>query len=155
MKEIPAVELFKMGEEGLKKFNVKEYVGGRRVAVFAIPGAFTPTCSDNHFSGYLQNVDALKAKGIEEVICLASNDAFVCKAFCDKFDPSRKITVFADGNNDFAEAMGLTCDLADHGLGTRSMRYAMLVEDGEIKSLLNDGGPQLEKSGADQLLAEC
>lgn len=151
--EIPSIELFKLTDGGLKKFNIKEYIGDRKVAVFAIPGAFTPTCSDNHFSGYLQNADALKAKGIEEVICLASNDAFVCKAFSDKFDPDGKITIFADGNNLFAEAMELSCDLSAMGLGTRTMRYAMLVEGGRVKSLLNDGGPQLEKSAAEKLLA--
>ncbi len=155
MKEVPSIELFRLVEEGMKKFNIKEHIGGRKVAVFSIPGAFTPTCSDSHFSGYLANAEALKEKGVEEIICLAGNDAFVCKAFSDKFDPEGKIIIFADGNNDFAQAMGLVCDLSAMGLGSRPMRYAMLVENGEIKSLLNDGGPQLEKSGAEKLLAEC
>jgi len=150
--QIPAKELFMLTPEGMKKFNLKEYIGDRKVVVFAIPGAFTPTCSDNHFKGFVEMADEIKAKGIEEVICLASNDAFVCKAFSSAHDPQAKVTIFADGNNDFSGAMELTCDLSELGLGTRSKRYAMIVEGGEIKTLLDDGGPTLEKSTALKVL---
>ena len=151
-KQVPAVELFRLTKEGMKKFNISQYIGTRKVVVFALPGAFTPTCTDSHFKGFVASSQDLKAKGVEEVICLASNDAFVCNAFSAAQDPEGKITLFADGNNEFSGAMELTCDLSELGLGTRSKRYAMIVEGGTITTLLDDGGPHLEKSTASKVL---
>ncbi len=126
---------------------------GKRVVLFAVPGAFTPTCNNNHLPGFLANADAFKAKGIDTIACTAVNDAFVLDAWSKSTGAGDKIMFLADGNGEFARALGLDFDASGAGLGIRSKRYAMLVEDGVVKALnVEDVPGKAEKSAAEVLL---
>jgi glutaredoxin/glutathione-dependent peroxiredoxin len=126
---------------------------GKRVVLFAVPGAFTPTCNNNHLPGFLANIDAFKAKGIDAVACTAVNDAFVLDAWSRSTGTGDKILFLADGNGEFARALGLEFDGSASGLGTRSQRYAMLVDDGVVKVLnIEEVRGKVEKSAAEALL---
>ena len=131
-----------------------EVFSGKRVVLFAVPGAFTPTCHSNHLPGYLENLDAFKAKGVDLVACTAVNDVFVLDAWAAATGAQGKILFLADGNGDFAKAVGLDLDASGIGLGLRSQRYAMLVEDGVVKVLnLEDVASNAEQSSAAAILA--
>ncbi|MEN3930352.1 peroxiredoxin [Microvirga sp. W0021] len=126
---------------------------GKKVVLFAVPGAFTPTCHRNHLPGYVQNIDAFKAKGIETVAVTAVNDVFVMKAWADASGAADKITFLADGSANFAKAIGLTLDASQNGLGIRSQRYAMIVEDGVVKALeVEDVPSKADVSTAENIL---
>ena len=126
---------------------------GKRVVLFAVPGAFTPTCNNNHLPGFLANADAFKAKGIDTIACTAVNDAFVLDAWSKSTGAGDKILFLADGNGEFARALGLDFDASGAGLGIRSKRYAMLVDDGVVKALnVEDVPGKAEKSAAEALL---
>lgn len=127
---------------------------GRTVAVFAVPGAFTPTCHNNHLPSFMDKADELKAKGVDEIACVAVNDAFVLGAWSKATASGEDITMLADGDGIFTKDIGMGLDLTGHGLGHRSKRYAMLVTDGVVKALMVEDSPgKAEKSNADALLA--
>jgi peroxiredoxin len=143
-----------MTPDGPVTRNVDDIFAGKRVVLFAVPGAFTPTCSNSHLPGFLANIDGFKAKGIDAVACTAVNDVFVLDAWAKSTGASDKVTFLSDGNGLFARALGLEHDGTPSGLGTRSKRYAMLVEDGVVKALnVEDVAGKAEKSAADVLLA--
>ncbi len=133
--------------------TVGELVGGRKVVIFAVPGAFTPTCNVQ-LPGYVDKADALKDKGIDEIICLAVNDAFVMGAWGDASGTNGRVRMVADGNGDFTAALGLTLDGSSFGMGQRSQRYAMVVSDGTVEQLMIETEPGLELSSADSVLAK-
>ncbi len=137
---------------GPNAFKIEEQVKGKKIAVFAVPGAFTPACSNQHVPGYLQNLDALKAKGVQEVWCVAVNDPFVMGAWAKDQGAVGKIRFMADGSGIWTKALGLELDLTEKGLGVRSQRYSMLLDDGVVKQLNLEGGGQLEVSTAEKLL---
>ena len=150
---VPDLTLHRMTADGPAEVQAGEFFAGRKVAVFAVPGAFTPTCHAQHVPSFLNNLDALKGKGVDEVACLAVNDVFVLKQWAEATGADGKITFLADGAGNFAKAMGLDIDLSGHGLGVRSRRYAALVDDGVIKALNVEEVPSsAEKSSAEELL---
>lgn len=150
--KIPSVTLHVMGEKGPTPVTTDELFAGKKVVLFAVPGAFTPGCSNTHLPGYVVKVDEIKAKGVDEVICTAVNDAFVMSAW-GKSQNAEHLTMLADGNGDLATALGLTMDVSAHGLGAlRSQRYAMIVNDGVVELLNVDAGA-IDKSSADTILA--
>ena len=140
---------------GPNAFDVTKTTAGKTIAIFAVPGAFTPTCSVQHMPGYLQNADALKAAGVDEIWCLSVNDAFVMGAWGRDQHTGGKVRMMADGSADFAKATGLTLDLTTRGLGVRSNRYSMLVVDGEVKTLNVEAPGKFEVSDAATLLAQA
>jgi len=127
---------------------------GKTIAIFALPGAFTPTCSAKHVPGYVAQFDTLKAAGVDEIWCLSVNDAFVMGAWARDQKTGDKVRMLADGSAEFAKATGLTLDLTARGMGLRSNRYSMLVKDGVVKALNIEGPGQFEVSDADTLLAQ-
>ncbi len=128
---------------------------GKTIAVFAVPGAFTPTCSAKHVPGYLENAQALKAAGVDEIWCLSVNDAFVMGAWAREQKAAGKIRFLADGSADFAKAMGLTLDLTSKGMGVRSNRYSMLVKNGKVATLNVEGPGKFEVSDGATMLAQA
>lgn len=151
--KLPAATFKVRTSEGLADVTTDELFAGKKVALFAVPGAFTPTCSAKHLPSYLDHLDALKAKGVDTVACVAVNDAFVLSAWAKGQEADGKITMLADGLASFTKALGLEFDGSGAGLGTRSKRYSMLVEDGVVKALNVETSPGLmEVSGADRLL---
>jgi peroxiredoxin len=140
--------------DGLKDLTTDELTRGKKVVLFAVPGAFTPTCHAKHLPSFVQGFDALKAKGVDTIACVAVNDAFVLDAWGKAGGADGKVTMLADGNGTFTKAIGLDFDGSGFGLGTRSKRYAMLVEDGVVKALnLEEAPGVMEVSGADRILA--
>lgn len=152
--QIPDVTLYLATDEGPKGVSSKELMGSGTKVVFAVPGAFTPICAEQHVPDFLNNLDALKAKGVDEVICLAVNDAFVMGSWSKASGAAGKINMVSDGNAEFTKAIGQDFDLAALGLSVRSHRYAMLLQDGVVKALNVDEGAELEVAGAKQILAK-
>ena len=130
-----------------------DFFKGKRVALFSVPGAFTPTCSAKHLPGYVQNAAALKAKGIDEIACTAVNDAFVMGAW-NRADGSHDIAMLADGNGDFAKALGLELDLSGGGLGKRGQRFSMVVDDGMVGQLNVEAPGEFKVSAAEHMLSQ-
>jgi peroxiredoxin len=152
--KLPAATFKVRTPDGLSDVTTDELFAGKTVALFAVPGAFTPTCSAKHLPSYIDNLDALKAKGVDTVACVAVNDAFVLSAWAKGQEADGKILMLADGLGTFTKALGLEFDGSGAGLGTRSKRYAMLVKDGVVKALNVEASPGvMEVSGADKLLA--
>ena len=144
-----------MTGDGPKPMSTDELFKGKKVVLFAVPGAFTPTCHRNHLPGFLQHLDAIKAKGVDTVAVTAVNDIFVMTEWKKASGADGKIQFLADGNGDFAKALDLTMDGSQGGLGMRSKRYAMLIEDGVVKKLnVEDAPGKAEISGADALLKQ-
>ena len=131
--------------------TTNELFGGKRVVLFAVPGAFTPTCSEAHLPGYVVNADAIKAKGVDDIVCIAVNDAFVMGAWGTAGNADA-ITMVGDGNGEFTKAIGLEMDGSGFGLGTRSQRYAMVVDDGTVTKLAVEAPGQFEVSKAEAIL---
>ena len=152
---MPAGTFSRMTESGPAPVTTAELFDGKRVALFAVPGAFTPTCSKQHLPGFVANADALKAKGIDTVACMAINDAFVMGAWGEGQNVGEKVMMLADGNGDYTKALGLELDLSEHGLGLRSARFSMIVDDGTVTALNIDEGGALEISDADTLLSQA
>jgi peroxiredoxin len=143
-----------LGPEGPKPLTTKEVFGGKKVVLFAVPGAFTPTCHLKHLPGFIKNFDAFKKKGVDTVACVAVNDPFVLGAWADASGGKGKVLFLSDGNAEFTKKIGLDFDGSGIGLGLRSKRYAMLVEDGVVKALNIEGSPGVaEESTAEKLLA--
>jgi peroxiredoxin len=132
---VPEAKLAIMGPAGPQSISSSELFAGRRVVAFGLPGAFTPTCSARHLPGYLELGDAIRAKGVDAIICLAVNDAFVMDAWGREQQVGDRVLMVADGNADFARAAGLELDMTARGFGLRSQRYAMLVDDGVVRVL--------------------
>tara|TARA_Y100000815_G_scaffold102644_1_gene91496 strand:+ start:415 stop:894 length:480 start_codon:yes stop_codon:yes gene_type:complete len=151
--KIPEVKLSKATESGPEPVDTREFFAGRKVALFAVPGAFTPTCSAKHLPGFAEKAEELKAKGIDEIACISVNDAFVMGAW-KKADGSDDITMLADGNGDFAEAIGLTMDGSGFGMGKRSQRYSMIVDDGEVRKLNVEQPGDFSVSSAEHMLGQ-
>ena len=139
---------------GPNTFNVSELVKGKKIAVFGLPGAFTPTCSAKHVPGYIANYDALKAKGVDEIWCVAVNDAFVMGAWAKDQHTEGKVRMFGDGSAAWAKALGLELDLMAKGMGVRMQRFSMLVVDGVVKTLNVEGPGKFEVSNAETMLTQ-
>jgi peroxiredoxin len=148
---VPSLTLTKVGESGPEQVSSDEYFKGRKVALFSVPGAFTPTCSARHLPGYVDKADELKAKGVDEIACTAVNDPFVMGAWSKSAGADGAVTMLADGNGDFAEAVGLTMDVSKFGLGKRGQRYSMLVNDGVIEQLNIEAPGEFNVSSAEYL----
>jgi peroxiredoxin len=140
---------------GPNAFPVGAASAGKTIAIFALPGAFTPTCSAQHVPGYVQQANALKAAGVDEIWCVSVNDAFVMGAWGREQNAAGKVRMMADGSGDFAKATGLTLDLNARGMGLRSQRYSMLVQDGVVKTLNVEAPGRFEVSDAATLLAQA
>ena len=151
--KLPEAKFRVMTADGLQVRTTDDVFKGKKVALFAVPGAFTPTCSNLHMPSFLSNVAAFKAKGVDAVAVTAVNDAFVMKQWAEKTGGDGKIDFLADGSADFAKAIDMTLDASGNGLGIRSKRYALIVDDGTVKWMgVEDAPGKLEKSGADQVL---
>ena len=140
---------------GPNSFDVEQLTKGRTIAIFGLPGAYTPTCSAKHVPGYVEKADELKAAGVDEIWCVSVNDAFVMGAWGRDQKTQGKVRMMADGSADFAKATGLTLDLTSRGMGLRSQRYSMLVDDGVVKTLNVEGPGKFEVSDAATLLAQA
>ncbi|MBO6609244.1 MULTISPECIES: peroxiredoxin [Altererythrobacter] len=151
--KLPEVTLVKATENGPEQVSSSEYFAGKKVALFSVPGAFTPTCSARHLPGYVEKAAELKAKGVDEIAATAVNDAFVMGAW-NKAAGSEDITMLADGNGDFAEAVGLTMDGSGFGMGKRGQRYSMIVEDGVVKELNVEAPGDFSVSSAEHMLGQ-
>jgi peroxiredoxin len=151
---LPAANLKRLTADGIKDMPVAALTRGKKVVLFAVPGAFTPTCSEQHLPGFLQQAAAFKAKGIDTIACVAVNDPFVLKAWDKASAVDGRIELLSDGNAEFTKAIGLDFDASAVGLGTRSKRYAMVVDDGVVRTLLIEDVPsKAQKSSAEALLA--
>lgn len=148
---IPSTTFVKATENGPEQVNSDEYFAGRKVALFSVPGAFTPTCSARHLPGYVEKADELKAKGVDEIACTAVNDAFVMGAWAKSADAG-DVTMLSDGNGAFAKAVGLEFDGSKFGMGTRGQRYAMLVNDGVVEQLHVEAPGEFKVSSAEHML---
>ena len=152
---LPAGSFKSVGAEGPAEVTVADYFSGAKVALFGVPGAFTPTCHANHLPGFLARLDALKAKGVDKVACLAVNDVHVLKAWAAATGAAGRIDFLADGNADYVKLIGLESDRSVAGMGLRAVRFSMLVEDGVVKALNVDATPgKVEDTGADRLLEQ-
>lgn len=152
--KIPSGKLKTMTAEGPKDITTDELFGGKKVVVFALPGAFTPTCSAKHLPGFVQHAASIKGKGVDTVACLSVNDAFVMGAWGKDQNVGDKVMMLADGSGDFTEALGLTLDLTPNGMGKRSKRYAMVVDDGTVTALNVEEPGKFEVSSAEAVLKQ-
>ncbi len=152
--KIPSTTLALATAKGPKPVSTDDFFKGKTVALFAVPGAFTPTCSAKHLPGFKQQAGALKAKGIDEVACLSVNDAFVMRAWGEDQAVGEYVTMLADGNAGFAKALGLELDATKMGMGVRSKRYSMVVKDGVVKELNLEAPGEFRVSTADYMLAQ-
>ena len=150
---LPDTKLVKVTEGGPEQVSAADYFKGRKVALFSVPGAFTPTCSAKHLPGFVEKAAELKAKGIDEIACTAVNDAFVMGAWNQR-DGSADVTMLADGNGEFAQAVGLTMDGSGFGLGQRGSRWSMVVYDGVVEQLNVEGPGEFKISTADHMLGQ-
>lgn len=150
--KIPKSTLKTMGEKGPTDISTDDIFAGKKVLLFAVPGAFTPGCSVTHLPGYVVNADKIKAKGVDTIACMAVNDAFVMDAW-GKAQNAEELLMLADGNGDFTAALGLELDGRGFGLGTRSQRFAMIVEDGTVTHLNVEPGPGVDVSSAETMMA--
>jgi peroxiredoxin len=151
--KLPDVKLVKVTESGPDAVQSSDYFAGKRVALFSVPGAFTPTCSAKHLPGFVEKAAELKAKGIDEIACTAVNDAFVMGAW-NKASGSENITMLSDGNGEFVQALGLVMDGTGFGMGMRGQRFSMVVNDGVVEQLNVEAPGQFEVSSADHMLGQ-
>ena len=150
--KVPAAKLQIKTKDGVQTKTTDELFGGKKVVLFALPGAFTPTCSAKHLPGFVNNFQALKAKGVDAIACLSVNDAFVMDAWGRDQNVEDKVMMLADGNAEFTKAVGLTMDGTGYGMGTRSQRYAMVIDDGVITALNVEAPGAFEVSSAESVL---
>ena len=151
--KLPDIQLTKATDDGPVPVQTGDYFAGQKVALFAVPGAFTPTCSARHLPSYVEKADELKAKGVDKIVGTSVNDAFVMNAW-NKAQGSDDIEMLADGNGQLAEALGLTMDASGFGMGQRSQRYSMIVEDGVVKELNVEAPGDYSVSGAETMLQQ-
>ena len=153
--KLPAATFKEFGPDGMTDVSSDALFGGRKVVLFAVPGAFTPTCHEQHLPGFLAHADALEAKGVAEIACVAVNDPFVLEAWGEHSKIGEAITLLSDGNAAFTKAIGMDVDLSGPFLGVRSKRYAMIVDDGVVSALMVEDNPgAVAASGAEQVLAK-
>jgi peroxiredoxin len=152
--KLPEATLTLATAEGPRPITTEDLFKGKKVALFAVPGAFTPTCSARHLPGYKDLADEFKGKGVDSIVCLSVNDGFVMKAWGDSQEVGDKILMVADGSGVFTKAVGLEMDASKFGMGTRSQRYAMLVDDGVVKSLNVEQPGEFKVSAADYLMGQ-
>ena len=150
--QVPDVKVMTFGADGPTHVQTADVLGSGKVVLFAVPGAFTPTCSDYHLPSYLIRYDDLKAKGVDSIVCVSVNDPFVMGAWGEAQGVGDHVLMLADGNGEFTKAMGLEMDGSGFGLGTRSQRYAAVIEDGVVTTLNVEPGSGLSVSAADGLL---
>jgi len=151
---LPEAEFITMTADGTQRFTTGTVFAGRKVVLFAVPGAFTPTCSMNHLPGFIKEVDAIKAKGVDTIACTSVNDVHVMNAWGRSSGADGKILMLADGNGSFAKAVGLESDYTANYMGHRSKRYSMVVDDGVVKMLNVEDKPGVNVSGADTILKQ-
>lgn len=151
--KLPDVKLMKATENGPEAVQSGDYFKGKRVALFSVPGAFTPTCSAKHLPGFVEKASELKAKGIDEIACTAVNDAFVMGAW-NQASGSSDITMLGDGNGEFAKAVGLEMDGSGFGLGARGQRFSMVVNDGQVEQLNVEAPGEFKVSSAEHMLGQ-
>lgn len=149
---LPSVVLTEMVDGAPTPTPLADLTKGKKVVFFAVPGAFTPTCSAKHLPGFVEQAASIKGKGVDEICCLSVNDAFVMGAWGEAQNAGGKVRMLADGNGELASAMGLEMDGTKFGMGKRSQRYAMIVNDGKVEKLLVEKGPGLEASSAESVL---
>ncbi|APL94131.1 peroxiredoxin [Sphingobium sp. TA15] len=149
---VPSTTFVKMTENGPEQVASDDFFAGRTVALFSVPGAFTPTCSARHLPGFVEKAEELKGKGVDEIACTAVNDAFVMGAWGKSANADGKVTMLADGNGEFAQAVGLTMDGSKFGLGTRGQRFSMIVKDGVVAELNVEAPGDFKVSSAEYLL---
>lgn len=153
---IPSVTFMHMSAEGPKSIESGELFGGKRVALFGVPGAFTPVCSAAHLPGFVEHAERLKAKGIDSIVCVSVNDPFVMDAWGKANEAGDKVTMLADPRGEFARAVGLSVDLGDFGLGERAQRFSMIVEDGTVAELnVEDSVLEHGVSSAEAMLGQA
>jgi peroxiredoxin len=152
--KVPDASFTKATADGPQPVSSEEFFKGRRVALFSVPGAFTPTCSARHLPGYVDKAEDLRAKGIDEVACTAVNDAFVMGAWGKSSGSENKVTMLADGNGAFVEALGLTMDGSKYGMGRRGQRFSMVVNDGIVEQLNVEAPGDFKVSAADYMLEQ-
>ena len=149
---VPAGKFKVAGPDGPADLTTSQLFDGKTVVLFAVPGAFTPTCDARHLPGFVDKAEALRAKGVDTVACLAVNDVFVMKAWGKYSNVGDKVLMLADGNGDYTRALGLTLDATGFGMGQRSQRFAMVVKDGVVKQLYVETGGEFKVSAADYVL---
>ena len=152
---LPDVKLKELGEGGPKDVSIGELTKGKRVVFFAVPGAFTPTCSMKHLPGFVEQAEAIRKKGVDEIACLSVNDAFVMGAWGRDQKAKGKVRMMGDGSGLYTKALGLELDLIPRGMGVRSQRYSMLVDNGVVKTLNIEGPGKFEVSGAETMLEQA
>ena len=152
--KIPSATLYRMGDKGPEAVTTDELFSKKKVVLFGLPGAFTPTCSAKHVPGFLQSADKFKAKGVDTIACVSVNDAFVMGAWAKDQGTGNKVQMLGDGSAELTKKMGIELDLSGRGLGVRSRRFSMLVDDGVVKKLNLEEGGGLEISGAETLLGQ-
>jgi peroxiredoxin len=150
---VPDVKVFTFVNKGPVATTSAEVLGHGKVVLFGVPGAFTPTCSDHHLPGFVLRADELRAKGVDKVVCVSVNDPFVMGAWGQDQNVGDSVVMLADGNGELTEAMGLTMDGSGFGLGSRSQRYAAVIDDGVVSWLAVEPGPGLRASSAEEVLA--
>jgi peroxiredoxin len=150
--KIPSVSLKTMDKDGMQTLSTDDIFKGKKVVLFALPGAFTPTCSAKHLPGFVTQAEALRAKGVDTIACLSVNDAFVMDAWGKAQNTGEKVLMLADGNGDFSKAVGLTMDGTGYGMGLRASRYAMVVDNGTVKALNVEAPGAFEVSSAESIL---
>lgn len=152
--KLPEATFMEMTGDGPNPVSTNDVFAGKTVALFAVPGAFTPTCSVKHVPGYVEKAGDLAAKGVDEIVCTSVNDVFVMGAWGDDQKAGDKVRMLADGNGAFAEALGLTMDGSGFGMGQRSQRYSMIVKDGVVTELNVEDGGEFKVSSADYMLGQ-
>jgi glutaredoxin/glutathione-dependent peroxiredoxin len=150
--KVPSAKLKQMTADGMKDVQTDEFFKGKKIVLFAVPGAFTPTCSAKHLPGFVEKAGEIKKQGVDSIVCLAVNDAFVMNAWGKDQKAEGKVQMLADGNGDFTRAVGLELDGSGYGLGKRSQRYAMVIDDGVVKVLNVEKPGAFEVSSADAIL---
>lgn len=151
---IPSATLIKATADGPEPVQTDDYFAGRKIALFSVPGAFTPTCSARHLPGFVEKADELAAKGVDEIACTAVNDAFVLAAWAKSAGAEDKVTMLADGNGDFAASLGLDADFSKFGMGKRSQRFSAIVEDGVVTQLNVEEPGAFSVSSAEFLIGQ-
>ncbi len=151
---LPKATFTVMTAEGPAAKSTDDLFKGKKVVLFGVPGAFTPTCHKNHLPGFIENEKAIKAKGVDDIAVVSTNDVFVMSAWAKDTGAANKITFLADGSAAFAKATGLDLDLSERGMGMRNKRFSMIVDDGVVRSLNVEEGPGADKSGAKTMLEQ-